>query len=433
MDGPGARPVGRVQRASPMLNRVGDWVLVVICAGFACLDLIVLFASGRSATWLNVNLGNVGVVGVALGSAAAVVAVALRRHLCLWALVGLSVVSLSVTGSALLLGMSLPPSFAVLFALAVLVTRALHTEPELPAIGATALALLAVIGEPARVQSPGIAPFGQVLCVMGLGGAVIVGLWLRFNDWQRESEEKVVRSDERLELARELHDLVGHYVTGMVVQAQAGQLVAATDPTAAVESFARIEAAGADAMSAVRRMVGDLRDEPLRTPGTGWEEIDRLIEGAVADGVPVRYSIDAAARRVPLELTSSVHRLVAESLTNVRRHGVGVTSVEVTIRAEGSDLVVDVHDDGVSAPAMIGSGGSTFGLVGMRERAQALGGTLFAGPAPAGGWLVSARLPVVSPAGGPGVVTFDQVADGPGAVGHAGVGGSGDTARMGSS
>ena len=372
-------------------------MLVSICCGFALLDTLVLLASGRSGTWLHVGFGSIGVVAVALVSLAAIAAVALRRQLCMPALVGLSLVSLTVTAMSLLFGVSLPPSFALLFALAVLVTRALHLESELPAAGATALALAAVIGEPARIQDYGIVQFGQVLCVIGLGGAVILGLWLRFNDGQRLSSEEVVRSEERLELARELHDLVGHYVTGMVVQAQAGQLVAERDPAAAVESFARIEAAGADAMSAVRRMVGDLRDEPVRTPGSGWEEIDRLVASAAAHDMPVRCSIDPAALRVPLELTSSVHRLVAESLTNVRRHAVSVTRVEVRIRPEGSDLVVDVHDDGAPVPpGAIGARGATFGVVGMRERAAALGGTLFAGPAPGGGWLVSARLPVLS-------------------------------------
>lgn len=380
---------------APLLARAGDWGLVAACAGFAVLDLLILLASGRSSTWLGIGLGSVGVVAVLGLSLASVAAVALRRSRCMTALVGLSLLSLATSAVSVVLGTSWPPSFAVLFALAVLVARALHVEPELPAAGATALALVAVLGEPARVQDNGFVQFAQVLCVIGLGGAVVVGLWLRFNDWRRTSVEEAVRSDERLEIARELHDLVGHYVTGIVVQAQAGQLVVGRDPDAAATCFGRIEAAGADAMSAVRRMVGDLRDEPVRNPGSGWREVELLIDDASSSGVPVRCSLDPRAREVPLELTSSVHRLVAESLTNVRRHALGVTTVDVSIRVEGSELVVDVHDDG--APVQSGTVGPrtpTFGLVGMRERAESLGGTLFAGPAPGGGWLVSARLPI---------------------------------------
>lgn len=391
------RILDRAQQAAPWIDRAGDLLLVLCCAGFSLLDLAILLTSGRSETWLGVGFGALGAVALGGVSLVAVAAVALRRQLGLIALVGMSVLSLCATTASLLLGVSLPPSFAVLFALAVLVARALHVEPELPAAGATLLALLAVLGEPARLQDRGTVEAMQVLCLLGLGGAVVVGLWLRFGDWRRASNEAAVRSDERLALARELHDLVGHHVTGMVVQAQAGQLVAESDPAAAVESFARIESAGADAMSAVRRMVGDLRDDAPRTPGAGWDDVDRLIADAVGDGVPVRCSVEAAARRVPPELTSSVHRIVAESLTNVRRHARGVTTVDVSVRVEDGDLVVDVHDDG--APSVHPSGSSrpdTFGLVGMRERTESLGGRFFAGAAPGGGWLVSARLPVAA-------------------------------------
>lgn len=392
--------VTRAHRSAPLLERAWDGLLVAVCAGLALLDLLVLLASGRSQTWLYTGVVGAATGAVAVGalSVAAVAAVALRRRMTLGCLVALASASLAVTACALVLSVSLPPSFAVLFALAVLVTRAVHTEPELPAAGATALALLAVLGEAARVQDAGVVSFGQVLCTIGLGGAVVVGLWLRFNDWRRSSTEQAVRSDERLELARELHDLVGHYVTGMVVQAQAGQMVAEADPASAVESFARIEAAGADALSAVRRMVGNLRDEPIRAPGVGWVEIEALVASAVDDGVPVRCWIDDSVRSVPLELTSSVHRLVAESLTNVRRHAVAVTRVDVSVRVQGAVLVVDVYDDG-QANTHRGSG--TYGLVGMGERAEALGGTLYAGPAPSGGWLVSARLPLASGSAGP--------------------------------
>ena len=192
-----------------------------------------------------------------------------------------------------------------------------------------------------------------------------------------------------------MHDLVGHYVTGMVVQAQAGQHVAKEHPEAAAESLRRIELAGAEAMTAMRRIIGGLREDASTSPGVGWEEIDALRNAAVRDGVPLRLELDPAVRSVPVELTASVHRILAESLTNVRRHALDVTRVEATVDLEaiGSDpaIVVRVHDDGTG---IVPPAHDTYGLVGMRERAASLGGTLYAGPAPSGGWLVHAVLPV---------------------------------------
>lgn len=149
------RILDRAQQAAPWIDRAGDLLLVLCCAGFSLLDLAILLTSGRSETWLGVGFGALGAVALGGVSLVAVAAVALRRQLGLIALVGMSVLSLCATTASLLLGVSLPPSFAVLFALAVLVARALHVEPELPAAGATLLALLAVLGEPARLQDRG--------------------------------------------------------------------------------------------------------------------------------------------------------------------------------------------------------------------------------------------------------------------------------------
>jgi signal transduction histidine kinase len=206
--------------------------------------------------------------------------------------------------------------------------------------------------------------------------------------------EASARTEERFAIARELHDMVGHYVTGIVVQAQAARHVAERQPAAAAVALERIERAGADAMVAMRRMVGGLRDDPSSSstaPRATWDEIDDLVANAVERGEPVLATIDPAVRGTAQSLASSVHRIIAESLTNVRRHAREVTLVEVAILQCADSLVVTVRDDGLVAAAL---GRDTFGIIGMRERAVSLGGSLFAGPAPGGGWLVHAELPM---------------------------------------
>lgn len=326
----------------------------------------------------------------------AVVAVVIRRERCAAATVALAGSSITLAVTAAVVGTSVMPSLAALFAFAVLTVGALQDEDAVTALVVTIAAGVGVLAEPARLISTD-AFLAQALCIVCFGAAVVLGLYLRWVRWRRETIEAAARTDERLEIARELHDLVGHYLTGMVVQAQAAQFVAATNPGAAVEALARIESAGADAMVAMRRMVKGLRDDAARTPGVGWDEVESLAEDARRSGVPLRLEIDESARVLPLELTASVHRILAESLTNVRRHGRDVTLVDAEVKveqgapAETPRLVVRVHDDGV-APGPIVAG--TYGLTGMHERAEALGGSLYAGPAPHGGWLVRAVFPV---------------------------------------
>lgn len=384
------RMVERLQRSTPLLARVSDGAFVLFALLLSGFDLMVTFS--RYPTDLRFDrLLELAVLGLSL---VAVGAVALRRRYCIPGLVVVSATTMALTATSAVTGIALPPSFTALYALALLSAHALHSEPGGPAVAATGLAAIAILGEPARMQTAGTLVV-QAMCLACFGVAVAAGMYLRWSAWRRVAGEEAARNDERLEIARELHDLVGHYVTGMVVQAQAGQHVARNDPDAAVAALHRIELAGADAMTAMRRMIGGLREDATITPGVGWEEIESLRDAAVRDGLPLRLTIDPDARTVPIELTASVHRILAESLTNVRRHARDVTRVDATVELDGvgagAQLVVRVHDDGTGAPP---STHDTYGLVGMRERAESLGGTLFAGPAPSGGWLVHAVIPV---------------------------------------
>lgn len=364
-----------------------DIVLVAAAAVYALIDLSsMLLGSASSAApagWL---------VPVSLG---AVAAVALRRRWCLAATVALASVSALTTLVVLALGLWASPSIAALFAFAVLTVRAIHVEPGAVAALVTLVAGFGVLAEAAGVGAGAVLAVAVSLACFSV--AVSFGLYLRWVRWRRETIAETARSDERLEIARELHDIVGHHVTGMVVQAQAARHVAADNPAAAAAALERIEAAGAEAMLAMRRMVGSLRDDAATAPLAGWSVVDELVEQAVRGGLPLRWRVGHTVGAAPVELSASIHRILAEALTNVRRHGHDVTIVDAELYVEppdaagGSRLVLSVHDDG-TVPGIVTGG--TYGLTGMTERAASLGGTLYAGPAPNGGWLVRATLPL---------------------------------------
>jgi signal transduction histidine kinase len=243
------------------------------------------------------------------------------------------------------------------------------------------------------------------LGLLAWGGALGVGVWLRFVDARHQLAVDAARRDERLELARELHDVVAHHVAGIVVQAQAARLVAARRPETLEPTLAGIESAGTDALGAMRRVVGLLRDvgDPGDAAGVthGPEALAGLIARFADRGPPVGLRLpDEGQASWPPEVASTVYRVVQEALTNVVLHAPEAAEVTVIVENGPSGVTVEVIDDGragPAAPSWFARGGG-YGLVGMRERVEALGGRLHAGSGPAGGWVVRAEVPV--PAGG---------------------------------
>jgi len=208
-----------------------------------------------------------------------------------------------------------------------------------------------------------------------------------------------VRQDERLAVARELHDVVAHHITGIVVQAQAAQILARTgsdDPGRLAASLADIEAAGSDALTSLRRVVGLLRDAEDASPVTpGPEALGTLVGRFESRGGPaarLRLPDDGAAW--PPEVTTTVYRVVQEALTNITRHAPHARLVTVDVSRTPEAVVVEVSDDAPPSPGLRPGGG--YGLIGMRERVEALGGTLRAGPRPEAGWTVLAALPLAA-------------------------------------
>ena len=208
--------------------------------------------------------------------------------------------------------------------------------------------------------------------------------------WARQRRE--VRNQERVALARELHDTVAHHVSAIAVQAQAGGVVAAIQPEKAAEALAAIESEASRTLAEMRAMVRLLREEETAdySPQRGVTDLPDL---ASADGTPtVEVSLNGSLGRLAPPVDAALYRLAQESLTNAVRHARSATRVEIDVRREGDTVRLRVSDDGQSQPGPAPEPG--FGLLGMAERAHLLGGSLSAGPGPEGGWVVEAVLPV---------------------------------------
>jgi signal transduction histidine kinase len=198
--------------------------------------------------------------------------------------------------------------------------------------------------------------------------------------------------DERARIARELHDIVAHSVSSMVVQAGAAE-AAADDPGQVRTSLANIRATGNDALAEMRRLVSMLRvsdDVPL-TPQPRLDALPALVERTTAEGVPTRLEVSGEAAALPAGVDLALYRIVQEALTNVRRHS-RASRCDVTLHYGPDAVSVEIVDDGRGGT--VNGTGSGHGLVGMRERAGLYGGELVAGPGPAGGFAVRASLPV---------------------------------------
>ena len=224
---------------------------------------------------------------------------------------------------------------------------------------------------------------------------------------EREREARRRVEQERLRIARELHDVMAHTVAAMNVQAAVALDTLDRAPEQARGALATLRAQGGEAAAELRAAVGLLRDGdpasgPPRAPAPRLQQLDELVRRAAAAGVEVRIDRDGAARSLPGAVDLTGYRIVQESLTNVVRHA-GAASARVLLRYEPDALVVEVEDDGRGGDGgAVAHGGDGrgpagepgFGLLGMRERAAAVGGTLEAGPAGGRrGFRVRARLP----------------------------------------
>jgi signal transduction histidine kinase len=208
-------------------------------------------------------------------------------------------------------------------------------------------------------------------------------------------------AEERLRLARELHDVVAHSMSVIAVQSGVGVHVAESRPEEVGKALAAIEATSRAALTELRRLLGVLRQDSDPqgdlAPVPGLADLDSLLAEVAKAGLPVEVAVEGKPRPLPAGVDLSAYRIVQEALTNVVKHA-GPARAQITIRYRDRDVMVEVTDDGRGAAALAGDGraGTGHGLLGMRERVAAFGGDLETGPGPGGGFRVAARLPLAA-------------------------------------
>ncbi|MFE0020013.1 sensor histidine kinase [Amycolatopsis sp. NPDC059021] len=300
------------------------------------------------------------------------------------------------------------PEVAAGMGMVVHLVRLVPAKQAWPRIGllAAVVAISATFGGDAKGGRVSSELLGMLFVVAALllGLAVATGLFLRSRDRERKQVIKSAVTDaqtsERMALARELHDVVAHHVTGIVVQAQAAKMMAAKDPQIAVEAMGRIEHAGTEALVAMRRLVRSMRgDEPAGSSEFSEQattdlgaDLRKLVEGS-QHGVETSTHIDLPPD-LPHEVGRSALRLVQEALTNIGKHASGATEALVVAEVAGEELHLQVTDNGQEPDRRPAGGSGGYGLVGMRERVALLHGRISAGRAPDGGWRVEAWLPL---------------------------------------
>jgi signal transduction histidine kinase len=274
---------------------------------------------------------------------------------------------------------------AALLLLVFLATRWGRPWTAAPAGLAVALVVLRFLPPSSLIEAlASVALWGMPAVAVGAAAG-----WLRWNAAERQRAVADARREQRLRLARDLHDFVAHDVSEMVAQAQAARFL----NEGAADAFERIEAAGLRALGSIDQTVHALHWDSDRTPVPGLDDLADLAERFTAAGA-ARVRLDMSPDiAVPRDVGSTVYRVVTEALTNIRRHAPDAREVLVSVVRSGADVRLTVTNDGELTTEAGRRGG--LGLSGLAERVEVLGGTLTAGPAEPG-WRLSAQLPVVS-------------------------------------
>jgi signal transduction histidine kinase len=220
---------------------------------------------------------------------------------------------------------------------------------------------------------------------------------------EREAQSKVAVAAERARIARELHDVVAHNVSVMVVQADGAAYVLDTTPDQAKKALETISSTGRQALAEMRRLLGVLRTGEHQeggeyVPQPDVEQIEELVTQCRGAGLEVDFRVEGTPRPLPSGVELTAYRIVQEALTNTRKHGGPDAGASVRLVYFDDGLGLLVEDDGNGAPHELyeegGADGQGHGLIGMRERVGMVGGTLDAGPRPGGGFRISALLPL---------------------------------------
>ncbi|RCG25409.1 sensor histidine kinase [Sphaerisporangium album] len=226
-----------------------------------------------------------------------------------------------------------------------------------------------------------------------VSASIAAGLALRYRAGARARELDKVKLLERVQLARDLHDTVAHHVSAMAIRAQAGLATSGSHPDAATDALRVIESEASRALAEMRAMVDVLRqNQPAdRQPGRRITDLRQLASRG-RSGPSVDVEISGDLDDIPPPVGAAIYRLAQESVTNARRHARHATRIEVRVAADDTSVRLRVSDDGDGGLAHP-STRPGYGLIGMIERADLLGGTCVAGPDPDRGWTVTAVLP----------------------------------------
>jgi signal transduction histidine kinase len=321
------------------------------------------------------------------------------------------VVTAAVIGQTLVTG-GAPPTFASFVAVMICVyTLAREARPAPMAVGLVFVAVAVVTTALLQARATPMEPFEAVYPLVYFGLAGGLGAFVRQRalrlsaveqraaalEGELERESELAAAEERARIARELHDVVAHGLSLMVVQAEAAEEMLARSPEAAVQPLHRVQDTGREALGEMRRLLGVLRTADVETPSRLPQPSLRRIPELVAEAAGVGLRVDVAVHGDPVELGPgrelAAFRIVQEALTNVRRHA-RATRAYVQLTWTPTALRVEVTDNGAGRSGTHAG----HGLVGMRERAALYGGTLDLGPAPGGGFRVAAVLPIGDPA-----------------------------------
>jgi signal transduction histidine kinase len=379
---------------------VFDGALALAAAGVSTL----VFTETMSVAQLRLSRGTL-ILGCALVLLHTLSLVARRRF-------PGAVLGLVVASGLAFAALDLPPDILGVAILVVVYSVAAYGRRwvSLAGLAAVEAGLVAIQRTPGRT--------GAVTWLVNLG--VVAAAWLlghfahnyrayaarleeRTAELERAREELARRAvvEERLRLARELHDVVAHAMSVIAVQSGVGAHIATTQPKEARRSLAAIEATSRAALEELRRLLGVLRqeNEPKGdlAPVPGLANLDGLLAEAAKAGLAVRLQVNGTRPPLPAGVDLSAYRIVQEALTNVVKHA-GSARAQVVVGYGDQEVRVEIIDDGRGAVTSVSDGrvGSGHGLIGMRERVQAFGGDLQTGPRPGGGFRVAARLPLTA-------------------------------------
>jgi signal transduction histidine kinase len=378
--------------------RVSDAFLAV-----ALFLTTALLAQGPDNTMVARSIGSVPVAVLAVMAAAAATLYVRRSA-------PLVMLGVAVTGwAALVPTRTYDLGFIMLV---VLFSVGRYVEEMRNGLVGTALLVLVLVVE-ALVRSTG---WGETIFAAGvMFGIWYVGRQVRLRGERaaqrqrlRQTESARIVAEERTHIARELHDVIAHQVSMMTIQAAAAQAVAATDPDGARVAMAAVEQAGRQALDELRHLLGVLRLETGLEAGRngvgpqpGLADLPRLVAQVRSAGLAVEVS-DGLTTPLPIRVQLSAYRIIQEALTNVLKHGGRGTRTEVRLRENPGHVTIEVLDHAAPGPGRpqradtvtTGGGFTGHGIIGMRERATLLGGSLDTGPRPDGGYGVVARLPL---------------------------------------